>query len=239
MHVSAERKGSYAGLAIKKRAKRGAGKKRKLRVKENAITSSTKGSAKITDPHFWPDNTLLLQRKIVQLAKQSRPFVAYMAGPESQLLPCNNLSMNNAAFICYTSKGPVQNLNCKVKNRTDGSLIECRHLAYAFLTSGFGLKTNASQAKPKEPGGKFNSVASIDNIRNNLAIKTDQQLVKTPVIYGIPKVAVYFDAGHFGQALYDAWMNKGIKASHGRSSQTWLIKRVLSLINVSLRDYEQ
>ena len=234
MHVSAEGKGSYAGLAIKKRAKRGAGKKRKLRAKDNAITSSTKGHAKITDPRFWPRNTLLLQRKIEQLVKQSRPFVAYMAGLENQLLPCDNLSMNNASVICYRSKGPVQNLNCKVKNRTDGSLIECRHLAYAFLTSGFGLKTNANQAKPKEPGGKFKSVASVDNIRNNAAIKTDQQLVKTPVIYGIPKVAVYFDTEHFGQALYDVWMNKGVEASHGRSSQTWLIKTENHILAIRL-----
>ena len=234
MHVSAEGKGSYTGLAIKKRAKRGAGKKRKLRAKENAFASSTKGHAKITDPHFWPDNTLLLQRKIAQLVKKSRPFVAYMAGPENQLLPCDNLSMNNASVICYNSKGPVQNLNCKVRNRTDGSLIECRHLAYAFLTSGFGLKTNANKAKPKEPGSKFKSVASVDSIRNNAAIKTDQQLVKTPVIYGIPKVAVYFAAEHFGQALYDVWMNKGVEASHGRSSQTWLIKTENHIMAIKL-----
>lgn len=234
MHVSTEGKGSYAGLAIKKRAKRGGGKKRKLRAKENAITSSTGGHAKITDPRFWPDNALLLQRKIERLVKQSRPFVAYMAGPENQLLPCDNLSMNNASVICYKSKGAVQNLNCKVKNRTDGSLIECRHLAYAFLTSGFGLKTNANQAKSKEPGGKFKSVASVDNMRNNAAIKTDQQLVKTPVIYGIPKVAVYFATEHFGQALYDVWMNKGAEASHGRSSQTWLIKTENHMMAIKL-----
>ena len=55
--------------------------------------------------------------------------------------------------------------------------------------------------------------------------KNRSAVEKTPVCSGIPKVAVYFDAEHFGQALCDVWMNKGgsDQASHGKPSQTWLL----------------
>ena len=172
------------------------------------------------------DKTSLLQRKLQQLKKQFRPFVVYTAGPEAQLLPSDNPSMNNVSVITYDSKGPVINLNCAAKNRTDGKLIACRHLSYAFATGGFGVKTNSSQGVPKEPGGKFNAVASIDNLQNNAAIKTEQQLKKISPCWAIPRVAVYFDAEHFGQALYDVWINKGVseQPSQGKPSKTWLLE---------------
>ena len=195
----------------------------------NAVTSlikKPKPSLRNTADYSWTDDTSLLQRKIHQLEKQLRPFDVYTVGPNNQLLLSNNLLMCDASVISYVSKGPVQMLNCKAKSRTNGRTIKCRHLAYTFATGGFGLKPNASQREPKEPGGKFNAVASIDNIQNNAAIKTDQQLDKTPVRDGIPKVAVYFDAEHFGQALYDIWMNKGVGdwAPHGKPSQPWLLR---------------
>ena len=225
MHVSAKEKRSYAGPAIEQTTKGGAGKKTKLPAKENAVASSVKKRAKTTAACSWPDNTSLVQRKIQQLEKQFRPFVVYTAGPNNQLLLSDNPSMNDASVISYDSKGPVQMLNCMARNRTDSKTITCRHLAYAFATGGFGSKRNVNQSEPKEPGRKFHAVASIDNIQNSAAIKTDQQLEKTPVCTGIPKVAVYCDGKHFGQALYDVWMNKGMgdQAFHGKPSQIWLL----------------
>ena len=224
MHVRAKGKGLYAGPAAEQTTKRGPGKKRKLPTKKNAVVSSNGELAKNTAACFWRDNTSLLQRKIQQLEKQFRPFDVYTAGPKNQLLLSDDPSKNDVSVISYDSKGPVQDLNCCAKNRIDDSPIACRHLTYAFATGGFGVKTRANRGDLKEPGSKFNAVASIDNIQNNAAIKTDQQLKKTPVWYGIPKVAVYFDAEHIGQALYDVWMNKGAgdQASHGKPSQTWL-----------------
>ena len=172
------------------------------------------------------DKTSLLHRKLQQLKKQFRPFVVYAAGPEDQLLPSDNPSMNNISVITYDSKGPVINLNCAAKNRTDGKLITCRHLSYAFATGGFGVKINSSQGVAKEPGGKFNAIASIDSLQNNAAIKTDQQLEKISPFWAIPRVAIYFDAEHFGQALYDLWINKGVseQPSQGKPSKTWLLE---------------
>ena len=220
MQAGVEGKISYAGLVPEQTTEKG-----KLTAKENSVDSAIKVRAKNTADSSLLDNTSLLQRKIQQLKKQARPFNVYIAGSTKPLSPSENRSMNDASVICYNSKGPVQKLNCKAKNRTDDRLIMCRHLAYAFATGCFGFKTNVTQGKTQEPGGKFNTVASIDNIRNNAAIKTDQQLDKTPVRKGIPKVAVYFDAEHFGQALYDVWTNKGAgdQASHGKSSQIWLL----------------
>ena len=210
MYVGAEGKVLYAGPGPEKTTEEGANKEGKLPEKESTAVCF---------------NTPLLQRKLQQLEKQSRPFDVYTAGSKNPLLLLESRSMNNASVICYKSKGPVQMLNCRAKSRTDGSLIECRHLAYAYATGGFGLKTNVTQGEPKEPGGKFNAVASIENIQSNEAIKTDKQLEKTPIRSGIPKVAVYFDAEHFGQALYGVWMKKGAgdQASHGEPSQTWFL----------------
>ena len=226
MHVGAEEKISCAGPAPAQTTEGGSSKKGKLPAKKSAVASSIKGpepSAESTAARS--DNTSLLQRKIQQLKEQSRPFDVYTTGSNNELLLANNPSMNDTSVISYDSKGPVQNFNCSAKNRTDDSPITCRHLAYAFAIGGFGLKTNVPQSEPKEPGGKFNAVGSIDNIQNNAAIKTDQQLEKTPVCMGIPKVALYFDGEHFGQALYDVWMNKGVgdQDSHGKPSQTWLL----------------
>ena len=210
MYVGAKGTILHAGPAPEKTTEGSANKEGKLPAEENTVASST---------------TPLLQRKIQQLEKQSRPFDVYMAGSKNPLILSDNQSTNDACVICYDSKGPVRNLNCVARNKTDGSLIECRHLAYAFATGGFGLMTNVTQRVPKLPGSKFNAVASIENIENNAAIKTDQQLKKTPVGNGIPKVAVYFAAEHFGQALYDVWMNKsaGDQASHGKPSSIWLL----------------
>ena len=209
MHVRVEGKGWCAGPATEQKAKGGSSKK-------------CKPSAKNTPACSRPENTLLLQRKVQQLEKQLRPFEAYTAGSNNQLLPSDN--PNDISVVSYDSKGPVQHLNGKAKNKIYDTFIVCRHLAYAFATGCFGLKMNVSQGKTKQPGSKFNAVASVDKIRNNAAIKTDQQLQKTPVHMGIPRAAVYFDAQHIGQALYDVWMNKGAgdQAPHGKPSQAWL-----------------
>ena len=229
MHVGAEEKRSFAGPSPEQSTEGGLSKKGKPSANQNEVTSLIKQlklSGKNTAACFWLDNTSLLQRKIQQLEKQFRPFVVYTAGPNNQLLLSDNPSMNDASVISYDSKGPVHMLNCMARNRTDGKKITCRHLAYAFATGGFGFKTSANQSELKEPGGKFSTVASIDDIQNNPAIKTDQQLERTPVRGCIPKIAVYFDAEHFGQALYDVWVNKGAgdQASHGKPSQTWLLE---------------
>ena len=241
MLIGAKGKMSCAFPAQEQTAEEGSGEKDKLLVKENAVATSIKSlkpSAKNTVDCSSPDNISLVQRKILQLEKQFRSFEVYTEGPKKQLLLSDNPSTIDASVISYVSKGPVQKLNCKAKNRTDGSPIVCRHLAYAFATGGFGSKTNLNQSESKEPGGKFNTVASIDDIRNNAAIKTDQKLKKTPIRFGIPRVAIYFDAEHTGQALYDAWMNKGADelASHGKPSQTWLLvteKHVMAIRLVS------
>ena len=229
MLIGAKGKMSCAFPAQEQTAEEGSGEKDKLLVKGNSVASSIKSlkpSSKNTADCSSPDNILLVQRKILQLEKQFRSFEVYTADPKNQLLLSDNPSMNDACVISYDSKGPVQDLNGEAKNRTDGSPIVCRHLAYAFATGGFGVKTNVNRSGPKEPGGKFNAVASIDNIRNNAAIKTDQQLDNTPISCGIPKVAVYFDAEHFGQAMYDVWMKKGVgdQASQGKPSQAWLLE---------------
>ena len=229
MPARVEGKISYAGHAPEKKVAGGVSKKGNLSAKENALASLFRvlnAYVKNTFAFPLPDVTSLLERKIRKLEKQSRPFEVYTAGSKNRLLLSDKLSMNDASVISYNSKGPVQNLNCKAKNRLDGSPIVCRHLAYAFATGCFGLKTNANQSEINEPGSKFNAVASVDSIQNNAAIKTDQQLKKTSVNWGIPKVAVYFDAEHFGQALYDLWMNKGVdnQASHGKPPQTWLLE---------------
>ena len=172
MHVSAEDNRLYAGPAVDQTPKRGSGKKRKLPANENVVASSPKKKlTKTAAACSRLDNTLLLERKIQQLEKQFRPFDVYTTGLKNQLI-LSSPSMNDTSIISYDSKGPVQELNCEAKNKTDGSLIECRHLAYAFATGGFGLKTNVIQGESKEPGSKFNTVASIDNIQNNAAIKT-------------------------------------------------------------------
>ena len=227
MHVRTEGKVSCAGPASEQTTEEGSSEKGKLLTNENAVASSIKSlqpSAKNTADCPSTDNVSLLQRKILQLEKQFRSFDVYTAGPKNQLLLSDNPSTIDASVISYNSKGPVIKLNYKAKNRTDGRPITCRHLAYAFATGGFGLKMNVNQNEPKKPGGKFNTVASIDNIQNNAAIKTDQQLEKTSFWYGIPRTAVYFDGENFGQALYDVWMNKsaGDQAS-GKPPQIWLV----------------
>ena len=221
MYVGAQGNKPYAGPAPEKTTEGGPNKEDKLSAKENTVASS---------------NTWLLQRKIKQLKKQFRTFDVYTAGPENHLILSDKPSIIDASVVSYDSKGPVQMLNCRAKNRTDDSLIACRHLAYAFAIGGFGLKMNVTKNKSKEPGSKFNAVASIENIQNNSAIKTDQQLEKTPVRCGIPKVAVYFDAEHVGQALYDVWMNKGAgdHASHGKRSQVWLFVTEIHLMAIKL-----
>ena len=228
MHTEAKGKISCAGPALEQTIEEGSGEKDKLLANENAVASSIKEPVPSTKNNVacsCANDTSLLQRKIQQLKKQFRPFDDYTVDPKNQLVLSDNPSTIDTSVISYVSKGPVQKLNCKAKNRTDGGPIACRHLAYAFVTGGFGFKTNVNQSESKEPGGKFNAVASIDNICNNAAIKTDQQLKKTPIRCGIPKEAIYFDAEHIGQALYDAWMNKGAGdlASHGKPSQTWLL----------------
>ena len=228
MHIGAKGNISCAGPAPEQTIEEGSGEKDKLLANENAVASSIKEPVPSTKNNVacsCANDTSLLQRKIQQLKKQFRPFDDYTVDPRNQLVLSDNPSTIDTSVISYVSKGPVQKLNCKAKNRTDGRPIACRHLAYAFVTGGFGFKTNVNQSESKEPGGKFNAVASIDNICNNAAIKTDQQLKKTPIWYGIPRVAVYFDAEHIGQALYEVWMNKGAGdlASHGKPSQTWLL----------------
>ncbi|WP_330926872.1 ShET2/EspL2 family type III secretion system effector toxin [Candidatus Sororendozoicomonas aggregata] len=229
MHVGAKGTGPYAGTAPEQTTERGASKKRKWPAKDKAVARSSKKrklSAENTPACSRPKGIRLLRRKIQQLEKQSRPFTLYRADSKKRLHRSDKSSVNNTSVISYDSKGPVQKLNGRAKNRTDDSHIECRHLAYAFATGGFGVKTSVNQGEPKEPGGKFNAVASIETIQNNAAIKTDQQLEKTPVSGGIPKVAVYFDAERFGQALYDLWMNKGASdpAARGKLSQSWLLE---------------
>ena len=229
MQVGVEGKISYAGSALEQKTEWGLSSKRKLPAKESAYPSlffMLMESAKNPVVFHGLVTNPLLQRKIQKLEKQSRPFEpfeVYRAGSNNQLIPADDISILDTSVISYNSKGPVKKLNYQAKNRTDGRPIACRHLAYAFATGGFGLKMNVNQNEPKEPGGKFNTVASIDNIQNNAAIKTDQQLTKTPVWYGIPRKAVYFDTEHFGQALYDVWMNKGDQVSQGKPSQTWLL----------------
>ena len=223
-----EGKTSCAGLAPEQTTEGGLSKKCKLSAKENAVASLPRvlnPSAKVTAASPRLDIIPLLQRKIQKLKKQSRPFEVYTAGSKNRLLPSDKRSMTDASAICYNSKGPVEMLNGKAKNRSDGITITCRHLAYAFATGGFGSKTDANQDDPKVPGGKFHAVASIENIQNIATIKTDQQLEKTPVRMGIPKVALYFDGEHIGQALYDVWVNKGVgdQAFHGKRPQTWFL----------------
>ena len=197
-------------------------KKRKLPAERNAFAKSIKKpkpSVKKRADCPRADNTSLLLRKIQQLEKQCRPFDLYTASSKNRLVLSDD--PNDPCCISYDSKGPVRELNGAAKNITDGKSISCKHLAYAFATGGFGCKANVSLGK--EPGSKFSTVASVDNIRNNDAIITDRQLENSPLRCGIPRVAVYFDAEHFGQALYDVWMNKGDQTAHGKPSQTWLI----------------
>ena len=197
-------------------------KKRKLPAKQDAFAKSIKKpkpSVKKRADCPRADNTTLLVRKIQQLEKQCRPFDLYTASSKHRLVLSDD--PNDPCCISYDSKGPVRELNGAAKNRTDDKRITCQHLAYAFATGGFGCKANVSQGK--EPGSKFSAVASVDNIRNNAAIKIDRQLESTPIRGGIPRVAVYFDAKHFGQALYGVWMNKGERTAHGKPSQTWLV----------------
>ena len=222
MHVWTE--GNRHSPAPEKSIEEGSSKKSKVSAGQSAVASlikEPKPSVKNTADCSGPENTSLLERKIGQLKKQLRPFDVYTTGPDNQLLLSDKSSMIDASVISYDSKGPVQNLNCKAFNRDDFP-ITCSHLAYTFATGGFGCKTNVTKSESKEPGGKFNTVASVRKLEKNAAIKTDRQLKKTPVRRGIPKIAVYFDADHFGQALYDVWMDKGDQASHGKSSQTWL-----------------
>ena len=225
MQVGVEGKISYAGLAQEQKTEAGLSKSVNCRLKESAYPSLfSMPPEPMINPVACPGLEIpLLLRKTQKLKEQSRPFEVYKTDSNNQLIPAVDISIPDASVISYNSKGPVQALNCKAKNRTDGSLIECRHLAYAFATGCFGSKTNVHQGDPKEPGRKFRAVASIDNIQNNTAIKTDQQLTKTPTRMGITKVAVYFDEKHFGQALYEVWMNKGDQVSHGKPSQSWLL----------------
>ena len=237
MHVMREVRRPLADPTPEQATEMGSSKNGKMPAKESTVASSIKNpepSVNNTADNSWQDNTPLLQRKIQQLKKQFRPFDVYTAGAKNQLLLSDNPPSIDASVISYDSKGPVQNLNDKAKNRADDELIACRHLAYAFATGGFGCNMNVTQ--DKEPGGKFNAVASIENIRNNAAIKTDQQLEKTPICSGVPKAAVYFDAEHFGQALYDVWMNKGAsdQASHGKPSQTWLLETKRHVMAIKL-----
>ena len=225
MQVGVEGKISYAGLAQEQKTEAGLSKSVNCLLKESAYPSLfSMPPEPMINPVACPGLEIpLLLRKTQKLKEQSRPFEVYKTDSNNQLIPAVDISIPDASVISYNSKGPVQALNCKAKNRTDGSLIECRHLAYAFATGCFGSKTNVHQGDPKEPGRKFRAVASIDNIQNNTAIKTDQQLTKTPTRMGITKVAVYFDEKHFGQALYEVWMNKGDQVSHGKPSQSWLL----------------
>ena len=208
-------------------------KKRKLPAKQNVFPKPIKKPKPFVKKRAdcpRADNTLLLLRKIQQLEKQGRPFDLYSAGAKNRLVLSDD--PNDPCCISYDSKGPVKELNGAAKNRTDGKSISCQHLAYAFATGGFGCKANVSQGK--EPGSKFSTVASVDNIRNNAAIKTDRQLKNTPIRSGIPKVAVYFDAEHFGQALYGVWMNKSDQTTHNKPLQTWLVGSENHLMAVNL-----
>ena len=208
-------------------------KKRKLPANQNAFAKSIKKpkpSVKKRADRPRADNTSLLLRKIQQLEKQCRPFDLYTASSKNRLVLSDD--PNDPCCISYDSKGPVRELNGGAKNRTDGKLITCQHLAYAFATGAFGCKANVNQGK--EPGSKFSTVASVDNICNNAAIKIDRQLENTPLRCGIPRVAVYFDTEHFGQALYDVWMNKGDQTAHGKPPQTWLIGSENHLMAIKL-----
>lgn len=235
MHVSAP--GNRCDPVPEKIIEEGLSKKSQQPAEESAIASSRKEaepSVKNTAVGFRADNISLLERKIQQLKKQRRPFDVYTTGPDNQLSLSDNSSMIDAAVISYDSKGPVQQLNCKAFNRRDDSIIACKHLAYTFAIGGFGFKTKVTKSESREPGSKFNAVSSIRKLQKNAAIQTGRQLKNTPVSWGIPKVAVYFDADHFGQALYDVWMNKGDQIFHGKSSQTWLLSTENHVIAIRL-----
>ena len=216
MHIGVKEQILCAGYAPEQATEERASERGKLLAKENAI-KEPELSAKNTADYSQVGNTSLLQRKLEQLKKQCRPFDVYTVDSKQQHLLSDNPSTLNAFVISYDSKGPVKKLNGKAKNRINGARILCRHLAYAFATGGFGLTMNITQGAPKEPGGKFSTVASIINIQHNAAVKTDQQLEKTPVWFGIPRAAVYFNAEQLGPALYDMWMNKSGQAFHGKA----------------------
>ena len=143
------------------------------------------------DPYRSVDleNNNLIGRKIQKLRQQGR---TYQIKSGCRLLDFFGF-VQSSRILLYHSPDSSINYNSRISRQRKGKSerVECRHLAYAYVSGAIG----------RGPG-KFREVETEDEIQNSSVIPDDDTFHKTFYYKGIPYRAVYFNLQTFSDALY-------------------------------------